>query len=241
MALISCPNCGKPISPNATSCPHCGASLSPAEKEVKCPECGISFPATAETCPNCGEPNKSAQLMPLAENTKLFSTLLFIPAVFAALGVLIGLLGILSPYSSGYYVNLYKDSIAVPFAIFFLYNILFSAKGSKLFILSLVGAGLAATGIMCLYLDFDYYTKLIFVDLFFAGMAVIMLLMPLVGKAKTVATICSAVLLGGWSLGLILHLSNVMGNSILYTFLLAPVTLALFLFLFLISRKTRII
>lgn len=234
MALISCPNCGKPISPNATSCPHCGASLSPTEKEVKCPECGTSFPATNEVCPNCGEPNKAAQTMSLTGDKDVWPKLMFVPAVLAALGMLFALIDMVA--AMAYYYHAYKNFVAVPFLVFFLYNILFSPKGSKLFIFSLVGAGLAATGMLAALVGWN-----VVVDLFYAGMAVMILMLPLVGKAKQLATICSAVMLGGWTLHLILYACHVyVGVGVVYAMIIAPATLALFLLLFFLSRKGRI-
>lgn len=231
MALVPCPNCGKPISPNAVNCPHCGMPVPPAEKEIKCPECGTQFPATNEVCPNCGEPNKAAQTMSLTGDKEVWPKLMFVPAVLAALGMLFALAVALA---GPYYYHVYKNFVVVPFLVFFLYNILFSPKGSKLFIFSLVGAGLAATGMLAALVGWN-----VVVDLFYAGVSVMMLLLPLVGKAKRLATICSAVMLGGWTLLLILYACRVVyiGMGVVYAMIIAPATLALFLLLYFLSRK----
>lgn len=55
MALIQCPNCGKPISDKANSCIHCGFEISP-EKERHCIECGAVLTNEVTVCPHCGCP-----------------------------------------------------------------------------------------------------------------------------------------------------------------------------------------
>ena len=55
MAMISCPNCGKPVSDKAEKCPHCGFELTPATSNL-CPECGNPVPEGAAVCPICGCP-----------------------------------------------------------------------------------------------------------------------------------------------------------------------------------------
>ncbi len=60
MALITCPNCGKPVSDKAELCPHCNYQL----KEVKevsdekhfCAECGAELSGDTTVCSNCGCP-----------------------------------------------------------------------------------------------------------------------------------------------------------------------------------------
>lgn len=51
MALITCKECGKEVSENASVCPHCGA---PVEKYVYCQQCGTKVPANTAYCKNCG-------------------------------------------------------------------------------------------------------------------------------------------------------------------------------------------
>ena len=52
MALITCPECGKPVSDRAAACPHCGFDLN----TPKCAECGAYLPEGAQACPVCGCP-----------------------------------------------------------------------------------------------------------------------------------------------------------------------------------------
>lgn len=51
MALITCKECGQPISDSASVCPHCGASV---VKDVYCPDCGTRMPENVKFCPKCG-------------------------------------------------------------------------------------------------------------------------------------------------------------------------------------------
>lgn len=55
MAMISCPNCRKPVSDKAEKCPHCGFELTPIASNF-CPECGNSILEGAVICPTCGYP-----------------------------------------------------------------------------------------------------------------------------------------------------------------------------------------
>ena len=51
MALITCPECGKEISSQASSCPNCGA---PVAKKF-CPNCGERIDVDCVVCPHCGK------------------------------------------------------------------------------------------------------------------------------------------------------------------------------------------
>ena len=51
MALVTCKECGQPISDAAKACPHCGA---PVIKDVYCPNCGTKVPENVRFCPKCG-------------------------------------------------------------------------------------------------------------------------------------------------------------------------------------------
>ncbi len=47
MALITCKNCGRPVSDKAPACPHCGAEIEPAATQAR-PEPGAEFVPDAE-------------------------------------------------------------------------------------------------------------------------------------------------------------------------------------------------
>lgn len=51
MALITCPECGKEISGQASSCPNCGA---PVAKKF-CQHCGEQIDKDCVICPKCGK------------------------------------------------------------------------------------------------------------------------------------------------------------------------------------------
>jgi restriction system protein len=51
MALITCPECGKEISSQASSCPNCGA---PVAKKF-CQNCGERIDVDCVVCPHCGK------------------------------------------------------------------------------------------------------------------------------------------------------------------------------------------
>lgn len=60
MAMITCPNCGNPVSDRAKTCVHCGTVLIPDEKRY-CSDCGTELPPDTTVCPTCGcpvEPDK---------------------------------------------------------------------------------------------------------------------------------------------------------------------------------------
>ncbi len=48
MSLFPCPDCGRELSPSATSCPNCGRPFTP------CPFCSKALPQDAGRCPWCG-------------------------------------------------------------------------------------------------------------------------------------------------------------------------------------------
>ena len=58
MALIECPECGKPVSDKTEKCMHCGFPiyLEVAGKipPVECPYCGTRNPGYRHICTNCG-------------------------------------------------------------------------------------------------------------------------------------------------------------------------------------------
>ena len=51
MALITCPECGKEISDQASVCPNCGA---PVAKKF-CQHCGEQIDKDCVICPKCGK------------------------------------------------------------------------------------------------------------------------------------------------------------------------------------------
>lgn len=51
MALITCPECGKEISDQASACPNCGA---PVAKKF-CQHCGEQIDRDCVICPKCGK------------------------------------------------------------------------------------------------------------------------------------------------------------------------------------------
>lgn len=73
MALITCKECGQPISDSASVCPHCGA---PVVKDVYCPHCGTKVPENVKFCPKCG--NAISSPSPAGRKDKLVAGLLAI-------------------------------------------------------------------------------------------------------------------------------------------------------------------
>lgn len=74
MALITCPECGKQISSNASCCPECGCPASVFKKSyvVTCNECGTEMDVNSDECPVCGCPvSKSAELVTDNNNERL--------------------------------------------------------------------------------------------------------------------------------------------------------------------------
>ena len=74
MALLKCPDCGKPVSDKAEKCVSCGcpisALLNPVTPEtVSCSECKKDYLFEANNCPHCGCFNgkKRNLLRPLEE------------------------------------------------------------------------------------------------------------------------------------------------------------------------------
>lgn len=51
MAIIKCPECGRPISDKAKTCPNCGVEIE--GKIKKCPECGNIVFVDQDECPTC--------------------------------------------------------------------------------------------------------------------------------------------------------------------------------------------
>ncbi len=73
MAMITCPNCGEPVSDKAKKCVHCKTVLIQEEKK-RCAECGAELEEGATECPNCGCPVE--KISGIEENQKTISSLM---------------------------------------------------------------------------------------------------------------------------------------------------------------------
>jgi uncharacterized OB-fold protein len=57
--MIPCRQCGKMISPTATTCWNCGANQASVAVRKSCPQCGNRFDHVRNaTCPKCGKKNR---------------------------------------------------------------------------------------------------------------------------------------------------------------------------------------
>ncbi len=56
MAMINCPECGKPISDKAEKCIHCGHVINEKSNSRTCLECGTIITDEMDVCPTCGCP-----------------------------------------------------------------------------------------------------------------------------------------------------------------------------------------
>lgn len=91
MALVSCANCGQPVSDRAKVCPHCGYVFPERETEnsgvVKCADCGEEYAAALPSCPHCGCPNEQP---PIRENKKRRNGLIVV-SVIVLLAIIAGM------------------------------------------------------------------------------------------------------------------------------------------------------
>lgn len=55
MALITCKECGKEVSEQATNCPNCGAPINQAANQKHCKHCGELIDKDCVICPKCGK------------------------------------------------------------------------------------------------------------------------------------------------------------------------------------------
>jgi uncharacterized RDD family membrane protein YckC len=74
---ISCPNCGKTVSPEARFCVFCGAQVKKLVKQnaLPCPECGKLIPVGSKYCNHCGvDLSEETYDLDLTEMTPVFMT-----------------------------------------------------------------------------------------------------------------------------------------------------------------------
>ena len=55
MSLITCKECGKEVSDQATNCPNCGAPVKPGNSTKFCKHCGEVIDKECIICPKCGK------------------------------------------------------------------------------------------------------------------------------------------------------------------------------------------